>query len=1650
MTSPSVGMMIQECFCFLRSARTLPTFFPRLRRRVAERRTQEMRTRAAIWSRVTGLAALLLTVPAVSTAQTYNSAGGITVSGTYEASEGSSVSVTNLSGTVSAMSVTLTNLDVTNLNSIAMVLVPPSSSGLKALDFFSGICGAGSQQIGNSTLTLINTGGTGTDNVGGMIPYLGGTCPSALSGNYVPSDYFPGQDVFSSPGPSTYNSGGIGSTACTSLNVTCGTYTFSTAFGLPASPSVLEGTWTLYIANQSPSGFTPSGTLGGWSITFTTESAAATTTSISTNNNGETSTVFTNGNVDGQSITGTPVTFTATVLSGGEPVTAGTVSFYDSTFSNPGILLASNVAVNSSSQAQATVTFPASEEGSRSITATYNGVANTYASSTAPPLTELTVNHPYNPSGATFCNGPVYINDNVGGLSDGTGGFPYPSQLVLGNSFSQLQGTIESVTVTLNGLQSEQPNFDGLLLQAPSGNAFEFMSWADGDGPGGSPPGLTNLNLTLSDTGSGSLQTSADDQEDCSTSPCRPADDYAQIGALYKDAFPSPAPSATAKAYPTGSATFTSQFGGGAANGTWLLYLNNWLAENPSSNSSLPYGEIGSWCLNFTMQANAHPTATSVSGSPNPASFIPPSTTANVTLTANVTVTDGSGLTVNAGTVTFVDGATTLGSPTVSNGQATLSVSLAEGTHQIVASYSGTNTGTEFGISTGTYDQRVDTATTNPSSGSGAGPYTYCNTGSITAPGLGLDAGAAAPYPSNIFVTNLPGTVDEVTVTLTGFSTKDQGDLLALLVGPGGNNLDFFSLTGSNVSTAPSPFNLTFSDTAASNVAEGSGGNLSSAGTFKPTSYNTNVTYPQCPPNASNCANPPVGPPLASNPFTPTNKAATAGTALLGNANAAGVFGGTSSSTYNGNGTWSLYVDDGGPTGGGELSYLTGGWCVSLTENLPSVTVTKSHSGTFSQGQQGVAFTVNITNNGPGPSGDPTGGRNPLTVTDTLNSAFAYAGFSGTGWSCSATGQTVNCTNDSSVAQGSSYGALTIDVNVSPTASTTTSISNSVQVSGGGVKNATSNTDSVMISPAPVLAVQKSHVGNFVQGQTAQWTITVSNAASGSLTYGTINLSDSLPANYTLASYMATGGAWSCSGSNTVTCSTTSGISGGANSTITLTVNVPANSPASVTNTVAAWGGGDLVHTSLGTAATASDTATVTPSQYVLTTAVSPAGSGTVTPTSGNLYNVGTVVPITATPAGGYAFVNWTSSPGTVANSTLASTTITMNAAETVTANFTAVPPGIYSPVNGSSLSGNLATFQWGAYSGATAYWLDVGKEQGGNEYYQSNSLSASTFSATVDSLPSDGSTVWARWYYFLSGGWQYSDYSYTAFGSNPTKGMMVSPVPNSTLSGTTVTFTWNPGMGATAYWIDAGSVAGGNQYFQSGNLGNVLAKTVTGLPMNGSPVYITLWSLVNNQWLYNEYSYTAFNLVAEEGVLTTPMPGSMLTSATVTFAWTANAGASAYWLDVGSTPGGDQYSQSGNLGNVLTTTVSGLPTDGSTIYVTLYSLVGSVWGGSSYTYTALNATSGLAQITSPMPGTTLSGDTVTFDWSADPNATAYWLDIGSVAGGNDVYQSGNLGNGQTTTVFSLPANGSTIYVTLYSFVGGQWVASDYTYVSGP
>ena len=154
----------------------------------------------------------------------------------------------------------------------------------------------------------------------------------------------------------------------------------------------------------------------------------------------------------------------------------------------------------------------------------------------------------------------------------------------------------------------------------------------------------------------------------------------------------------------------------------------------------------------------------------------------------------------------------------------------------------------------------------------------------------------------------------------------------------------------------------------------------------------------------------------------------------------------------------------------------------------PDLTLTKTHTGSFLQGQVGATYTLTAMNIG----GGPTSG--PVTVNDTLPAGLTPTAAAGAGWVCNIAGQAVSCTRGDALNVGASYPAITLTVNVAPAAPP--SLTNTATVSGGGEINAANNTasDITTIGPGPDLTINKSHSGNFLQGQTgAIYTITVSN-----------------------------------------------------------------------------------------------------------------------------------------------------------------------------------------------------------------------------------------------------------------------------------------------------------------------------------------------------------------------------------------------------------------------------------------------------------------------------------------------------------------------------------------------------------------------------
>ena len=98
---------------------------------------------------------------------------------------------------------------------------------------------------------------------------------------------------------------------------------------------------------------------------------------------------------------------------------------------------------------------------------------------------------------------------------------------------------------------------------------------------------------------------------------------------------------------------------------------------------------------------------------------------------------------------------------------------------------------------------------------------------------------------------------------------------------------------------------------------------------------------------------------------------------------------------------------------------------------------------------------------------------------------------------------------------------------------------------------------------------------------------------------------------------------------------------------------------------------------------------------------------------------------------------------------------------------------------------------------------------------------------------------------------------------------------------------------------------------------------------------------------------------------------------------------------------------------------------------------------------TSFEALTSPATLTSPAPGSTLTGSAATFTWSAGTGVTGYKLTVGDLSSGSsNLYNSGVLRNKTSASVGNLPMNGETLYVRLCSYMGSAWQCIDSTYTA--
>ncbi len=308
-----------------------------------------------------------------------------------------------------------------------------------------------------------------------------------------------------------------------------------------------------------------------------------------------------------------------------------------------------------------------------------------------------------------------------------------------------------------------------------------------------------------------------------------------------------------------------------------------------------------------------------------------------------------------------------------------------------------------------------------------------------------------------------------------------------------------------------------------------------------------------------------------------------------------------------------------------------------LTFGSPDLSVTKTHAGNFTAGQNG-SYTIQISNVGT----DST--LAAVAVLDTLPAGLSFVSGAGAGWSFSATGQIVTATYSPLLAAGQS-ASFTLTVAVGVAAAPT--VTNRAVVIGDGDanpgNNVSGNPTSVII---PIdLTVRKTHAATFTDGVNGVYRITVRNVG-GFPTTGTTTVVDTLPSGLSYVSGAGAGWSFSAAGS-IVTATYPAAIAIGDSAVITLTVSV---SPPAVPGTTNAA----VVSTPNDTSAANNRSVDVTAVNGVVDLALqkrhtsnfSGAGPGVYTllvRNAGSLASSGAVTVVDTLPAG----INFSSAAGT-------------------------------------------------------------------------------------------------------------------------------------------------------------------------------------------------------------------------------------------------------------------------------------------------------------------------------------------------------------------------------------------------------------------
>ncbi len=167
---------------------------------------------------------------------------------------------------------------------------------------------------------------------------------------------------------------------------------------------------------------------------------------------------------------------------------------------------------------------------------------------------------------------------------------------------------------------------------------------------------------------------------------------------------------------------------------------------------------------------------------------------------------------------------------------------------------------------------------------------------------------------------------------------------------------------------------------------------------------------------------------------------------------------------------------------------------------------------------------------------------------------------------------------------------------------------------------------------------------------------------------------------------------------------------------------------------------------------------------------------------------------------------------------------------------------------------------------------------------------------------------------------------------------------------------------------------------------------------------------------------------------LTTPADTATNISITTNLTWSAVTNATGYYINIGTTSGGNDILNNFDNGNSTSYNHPSNFTENTTYYVTItpYNAVGSASTCTETSFTTETTTNlNCTTLIFPENGqTNVSTDTY-LKWNRVNRATGYYLTIGTSSGGSDVLSSQDIGNSNIYTHFENYKENTTFYVVI-------------------